>query len=101
LEESSLFIEKMSCKTEYAYCSLRNWQSELMIFVSAIAYRPTSLPFPEETKDRHIIHSADAIAFQDLVVFSEDGNVHGLMTLDHLENLGSFSRLIRNQETFP
>jgi hypothetical protein len=44
LEESSLFFEKMSSKTEYAYCSLRDRQSELMIFVSAIAYRPTSLP---------------------------------------------------------
>jgi hypothetical protein len=42
LEESSLFIEKMSCKTEYAYCSLRDRQSELTIFVSAIVYRPIS-----------------------------------------------------------
>jgi hypothetical protein len=33
----------MSCKTEYAYCSLRDRQSELMIFVSAIACRPISL----------------------------------------------------------
>jgi hypothetical protein len=44
LEESSLFTEKMSCKTESAYCSLRDRQSELLIFVSAIAYRPTLLP---------------------------------------------------------
>jgi hypothetical protein len=43
--KSPLFTEKMSCKTKYAYCSLRDRQSELMIFVSAIAYRPTSLPF--------------------------------------------------------
>jgi hypothetical protein len=51
LEESSLFIEKMFCKTEYAYCSLRDRQSELMTFVSAIAYRPTSLPFLNDPKD--------------------------------------------------
>jgi hypothetical protein len=37
------FIEKMSCKTEYASCSLRDRQSELMRSVSDIADRPTSL----------------------------------------------------------
>jgi hypothetical protein len=42
------FIEKMSCKTEYGYCSVRDRQSELM---SVIAYHPTSLPFPPPLLD--------------------------------------------------
>jgi hypothetical protein len=42
---SPLFsLKKMSCKTVYEHCSLRDRQSELMIFVSGTTYRPTSLP---------------------------------------------------------
>jgi hypothetical protein len=38
----------MCCKAEYGYCSLRDRQSELMIFVSAIAYPSPSLPLVDE-----------------------------------------------------
>jgi hypothetical protein len=37
----------MSWKTEYAYCSLRDRQSEPMMFVSAIVHRPTSPSFAD------------------------------------------------------
>jgi hypothetical protein len=55
---------------------------------------------PQEAENRHIILGVDAIACQLLVTLCEDRNMHGLLTLEHLENHHMFSQFVPNSETF-
>jgi hypothetical protein len=52
----------------------------------------------EETEGRSRILSGDVVVFQPLVPLCEDGNIHSLLTFDHLENHALFSQFVTNLE---